>query len=260
MKKILFGLVTIGITLPLVAGAQMMRPFFHSANSTPPAAAHTNLEMEQSENAPKKIPKKTLNKKSELAPFETKPKDFGSGLDKHAELIQLQLDRLESSQIPEDKRDMVREELLAELAWLAEMQAKLEAAETQEEQDALEAEAKEHITQIKEERRQRLAQAADLPTESPFNRAEAVGAHVQDVVEQLEQQGKDVVELQQALDEYLAAVSQGQELFAGVEGDKTYERLIAIRDQLKLVREKGQVMRNLLPSLLEPAPLDLSNS
>lgn len=257
MKKFLIGIVVLGVALPLVAGAEIFRPFMQTNQNKV-------TELPQTDPLKKKVEQDGPSKKGQslpsLKPFQKTPKNLSSGLDTHAELIQLQLDHLENSQVPAGKQDMVRAELEAELVWITEMQEKLQQAESEEATQALKEEMAQHITQVKEDRRQRLAQAAELPAESPFNTAEDVGEQVRTVLEQLEQQGKDVGQLRIALEEYITTVNQGQEIFTQTNEQKTYEQLVSLRDQLQLVRQKGQVMRNLLQSLLESAPLDLSNS
>lgn len=257
MKKFILSIVVLGVSLPLVAGAEVFRPLMQmNQNQRQELPQSSPLKKEMQE-------KKPVQQEADLPslkPFQKLPQNLSGGLEKHAELIQLQLDHLDTSQVPPGKRDMVRTELEAELLWIAEVQGKLQQAESEEEKQALQAEVAQHITQLKEDRRQRLAQAAELPTESPFNKAEEVGVQFQVVVDRLEEQGEDVSQLKVALEEYVSSVQAGQQIFVEANEQKTYEQLVALRDQLQLVRQKGRTMRNLLQSLLETAPLDVSNS
>lgn len=274
MKKILVSILIIGVGVPSLVLADMHRSgkdklqgkrtrlemlkLMHDADNTS-GTKKDKLELKKFNNSNQSTnSNESLTNQGPVGPkslpteLQNKPKDLASGLEQHAEAIEFKLSHLEDSQIPEDKQEIVREHLEAELAWIEAMQAKVAEAESEEEKQALVQETREHLQQQRQERQQKLAQAAQLPEQSPFVFAQSMGERMQKLLEHLQTQDVDTTELAAAIADYNQAVSDGQTLFERLSENKSYDQLVAVRDQMMLVKEKGQAIRNLLQSLLKP--------
>lgn len=197
---------------------------------------------------------KTLQHPPSLKEFQKTPSSLGGGLEQHIKMIRFKLDHLADSQIADDKRAVVQADLEAELVWAEAMVVRVAAAESQEAQAELKEEIKAHLLEVRRQRQEKLSQQAELPTTSPYDKAEEIGQHFAVIVEQLKTQGLDTAELEQGVSAYNQMVEDGQVGFSRVTEEKSFEHVKDLRDQLQAMREQGLLVRNLIQSILTSNP------
>lgn len=273
MKKILIATLICSLSLPVLATAGMLRrPALDNTNMSnvngqgiqkPPLPLSENGEnggVRKKIRTPQSNQQLPLGNRSvnesvdgprtgENVPVRPSPTLTG-GLEGHITMLEKRLEEIDNSKIPEDKRDEVQADIEGELVWLRDMYERAEAATTEEERAALREETLAHITAVKTERQEKLSQVARLPQTSPFVKAAEIGDRFDAIVAHLLEKGVDTTELAAAIAEYDEEVAASEAVFASVSVEKSFENFTALRDQLNVVREKGQAVRNLLQSIL----------
>lgn len=241
MKRFTLTLVTLGVCLPLLAWAAVSRPNSNNGQNTN-SQKPSQFGQNQNQNG-------SLGPKGEHSGPPT-GQGLGAGLDHHIQMIQALIDHLDQSRIPDSKRAEVKQDLETELAWMQDMKTKIDAASTPEELTQLRQEIITHVQEVRANRQQKLSQGVQIPQTSPAEAAQNISTHFSQIESSLSSKGVDTTDLHSAIQEYDQAAADIQTAFSQVSGEKNYDNLVALRDQLSTVQEKAGVVRNLIQSLL----------
>lgn len=183
-----------------------------------------------------------------------KPTDSNEAFSFHQTILNQRMERVKQNQfIPEDKKQLILNDLAEEATWMQTSHEQLLAAVTSDERFRIRREIIEHVRGVQAERRQKLAEVMPLPTQSPTVLAEQMNVRFISIAAQLAKLGKDTTALDQAIADYQTAVAVLDQAYTAVQNEKSVETLTALRDNITAVRTAGGIVRNAIQSIVGQA-------
>ena len=157
---------------------------------------------------------------------------------------------VEKAPLQQPVRDEIRRDIESDEYWVADKIEKFEKANTVEEKKAIREEISVYVQERKEERRQKVLEAAELPEAPSAETIDTIINRYQQISDRLTDNGIDTSELNDSLTGLETAQTALQEAKQNLDSERTVDNLMSLKQALEELKLHKKELRNQVQSVL----------